>query len=124
MTGMQYVLNPDDLDWAEVDSAGHASTDFMFTPTVIDKDYTGAYSSRLGLMRPGKGSGLHTDPYNHAFYFLEGTGEVQVGERKWSLQRGTVLKIPAGEVHDIRNTGSADLVFLVIYDPPHEAARS
>lgn len=124
MTGIQYVLNPDDLDWAEVDSTGHASTDFMFTPTVIDKDYTGAYSSRLGLMRPGKGSGLHTNPYNHAFYFLRGTGEVQIGEENWSLQPGTVLKIPAGEVHDIRNSGSADLVFLVIYDPPHWSARS
>jgi mannose-6-phosphate isomerase-like protein (cupin superfamily) len=124
MTGIQYVLNPEDLDWAEVDSAGHPSTDFMFTPTVIGKDYTGAYSSRLGLMRPGKNSGLHTDPYNHAFYFLAGTGEVQIDERKWSLQPGTVLKIRTGEVHDIRNTGSADLVFLVIYDPPHESARS
>lgn len=124
MAGLQYVVAPDDLDWAEVDSAGRPNTDFMFTPSVIGTEYTDAYSSRLGLMRPGKGSGLHTDPYNHAFYFLEGTGEVQVGERKWSLQRGTVLKIPAGEVHDIRNTGSADLVFLVIYDSPHEAARS
>jgi mannose-6-phosphate isomerase-like protein (cupin superfamily) len=124
MAAMQYVLNPDDLDWAEVDSAGHASADFMFTPTVIDKDYTGAYSSRLGLMRPGKGSGLHTDPYNHAFYFLQGTGEVQIGDESWSLQRGTVLKIPAGKEHDISNTGSDDLVFLVIYDPPHWSARA
>lgn len=124
MAGMQYVLNPDDLDWAEVDSAGRASTDFMFTPTVIDKDYTGAYSSRLGLMRPGKGSGLHTDPYNHAFYFLQGIGEVQIGDEAWSLQRGTVLKIPAGKEHEISNTGSDDLVFLVIYDPPHWSARA
>jgi len=124
MAAIQYVLKPDDLDWAEVDSAGHPSTDFMFTPTVIDKDYTGAYSSRLGLMRPGKASGLHTDPYNHAFYFLQGTGEVQIGHENWSLQRGTVLKIPAGKEHDISNTGSDDLVFLVIYDPPHWSARA
>jgi quercetin dioxygenase-like cupin family protein len=124
MAGIQYVLNPDDLDWAEVDSAGHASTDFMFTPTVIDKDYTGAYSSRLGLMRPGKRSGLHTDPYNHAFYFVQGAGHVQIGEENWSLQPGTVLKIPAGKEHGISNTGSDDLVFLVIYDPPHRSARS
>jgi quercetin dioxygenase-like cupin family protein len=120
---MQYVLNPDDLDWAEVDSAGHPSTDFMFTPTVIDKDYTGSYSSRLGLMRPSTGSGMHTDPYNHAFYFLRGTGEVQIGEAKWSLQPGTILKIPAGKEHELSNTGSDDLVFLVIYDPPHWSAR-
>jgi quercetin dioxygenase-like cupin family protein len=124
MTGIQYVLTPDDLDWAEVDSAGRPNTDFMFTPSVIGTEYTGAYSSRLGLMRPGKGSGLHTDPYNHAFYFLEGTGEARVGEQAWGLQPGTILKIPAGEVHEISNTGSGDLVFLVIYDPPHASAPS
>ena len=124
MTGLQYVLTPDDLDWAEVDSAGHPNTDFMFTPSVIDKDYTDAYSSRLGLMRPGKGSGVHTDPYNHAFYFLQGTGELQIGEERWSLQPGTIVKIPAGKVHGFSNTGSDDLVFLVIYDPPYWSARS
>jgi quercetin dioxygenase-like cupin family protein len=124
MTGIRYVLEPDDLDWAEVDPAGRPNTDYKFTPSVIDKDYTDAYSSRLGMMRPGKASGLHTDPYNHAFYFLEGAGEVQVGAEKWSLQPGTVLKIPAGKEHEISNTGPDDLVFLVIYDPPHWSVRS
>jgi quercetin dioxygenase-like cupin family protein len=124
MTGIQYVLAPNDLDWAEVDPAGRPNADFKFTPSVIDKDYTEAYSSRLGLMRPGKASGVHTDPYNHAFYFLQGAGEVQVETEKWSLQPGTVLKIPAGKVHEISNTGSDDLVFLVIYDPPPWSVRS
>jgi len=115
---MQYVVTPDDLDWAEVDPAGNPSTGFMFTPSVIDKDYTDSYSSRLGLMRPGNDSGLHTDPYNHAFYFLQGTGEVQIGEETWSLKPGTIVKIPTGKVHGFSNTGSDDLVFLVIYDSP------
>jgi len=118
---MQYVFTSDDLDWTEVEFAGHPNASFFFTPSVIDKDYTDAYSSQLGRIGPGKGSALHTDPYNHAFYFVQGTGEVQIGNEKWRLRPGTIVRIPTGTVHGLSNTGSDDLVFLVIYDPPHVA---
>lgn len=120
---MEYVLTSDDLDWTEIDREGSTITGFLFTPSVIDKDYTGAYSSQLGRIRPGNGSALHQDPYNHAFYFLQGRGEVQIGKEKWDLRPGTIVKIPAGKAHGLSNTGSDDLVFLVIYDPPYLAGR-
>ena len=31
------------------------------------------------------------------------------------------VKVPANEEHSLTNTGDEDLVFLVIYDPPHVA---
>jgi mannose-6-phosphate isomerase-like protein (cupin superfamily) len=32
-----------------------------------------------------------------------------------------VVKIPANMLHSLTSTGAVDLVFLVIYDPPHFA---
>jgi len=33
----------------------------------------------------------------------------------------TFVKVPAHEEHSVANTGTDDLIFLVIYDPPHVA---
>jgi mannose-6-phosphate isomerase-like protein (cupin superfamily) len=118
---MEYVLTPDDLDWTEIDKPGFPNTGFLFTPSVIDKDFTEVYSAQLGRIRPGKGSTPHRDPYNHAFYFMRGSGKVRIGRKEWDLRPGTIVKIPAGKAHGFTNTGPDDLVFLVIYDPPYLA---
>jgi quercetin dioxygenase-like cupin family protein len=52
---------------------------------VIDKDFTDVYSAQLGRIRTGMGSAPHHDPYNHAFYFVRGTGKVRVGNDEWDL---------------------------------------
>jgi hypothetical protein len=76
---------------------------------------------------------VHTDPDNHAFYFLQGTGELQIGEERWSLQPGTIVKIPAGKVHGFskhrvgrprfpRHLRSAELVGAELKRPPASAA--
>jgi oxalate decarboxylase/phosphoglucose isomerase-like protein (cupin superfamily) len=44
---------------------------------------------------------------------------VQIGEQTWHVEPGTLVKVPAYERHSVTNTGTEDLIFLVIYDPPH-----
>jgi oxalate decarboxylase/phosphoglucose isomerase-like protein (cupin superfamily) len=34
------------------------------------------------------------------------------------VEPGTFVKVPAHEQHSVTNTGTEDLIFLVIYDPP------
>ena len=44
---------------------------------------------------------------------------MQIGEQTWHIKPGTLVKVPAHERHSVTNTGTEDLIFLVIYDPPH-----
>jgi quercetin dioxygenase-like cupin family protein len=118
---MSYVLAPDDIVWKTIDNPKVPGVGFAFSESVIAEDYTPLYSAQFGLIGPGGSSALHRDPYNHAFYFIKGTGTVQIGKEKWDLRPGTIVKIPEGKAHAIVNTGPDDLVFLVIYDPPYVA---
>jgi oxalate decarboxylase/phosphoglucose isomerase-like protein (cupin superfamily) len=43
---------------------------------------------------------------------------VQIGEQTWHIKPGTFVKVPAYKQHRVTNTGTEDLIFLVIYDPP------
>ena len=44
---------------------------------------------------------------------------MQIGEQIWHTKSGTFVKVPARMQHSVTNTGTEDLIFLVIYDPPH-----
>jgi mannose-6-phosphate isomerase-like protein (cupin superfamily) len=46
---------------------------------------------------------------------------MRIGDRSWHTKPGSFVKVPANEEHSLTNTGDEDLVFLVIYDPPHVA---
>ena len=41
---------------------------------------------------------------------------MKIAEQKWHVKPGTFVKVPA--TARLTNTGTADLIFLVIYDPP------
>jgi mannose-6-phosphate isomerase-like protein (cupin superfamily) len=116
---VDYVLAPEDITWKVLDGPTSPGVGFGFTPSVIDADYTESYSAQLGKISPGGLSKPHVDHYNHAFYFISGTGTVTIGKQSWPLKPGTIVKIPSGPTHAFANTGSEDLTFLVIYDPPH-----
>ncbi|MBI5614258.1 cupin domain-containing protein [Candidatus Gottesmanbacteria bacterium] len=64
-----------------------------------------------------KGSQLephaHTD--GEEFYlFLEGSGEMLVGEEWMSVGKGDFVTVPKNAVHSIKNTLDENLVFLTI----------
>jgi mannose-6-phosphate isomerase-like protein (cupin superfamily) len=118
---MDHVRSLRNLAWKNHASAACPGTGFGFTPTVVGSEYTDAYSAQFGRIGPGGSSRPHTDHYNHAFYFISGTGAVTIDTASWPLEPGSVVKIPAGSRHGFQNTGDEDLVFLVIYDPPYEA---
>ncbi|MEU7763976.1 cupin domain-containing protein [Nocardia sp. NPDC049190] len=57
--------------------------------------------------------------HNHAFYVAAGAGTVQIEQNTFDMKSGTVIKVPEGKQHSVTNTGTEDLVFLTIYDPPN-----
>jgi L-ectoine synthase len=71
-------------------------------------------------LEPGDHSVPHIEPHSHAFYFLEGTGEVTIDQETSRVGPGTVCLIKAGMRHSLRNDGAGDMVLLTIYDPPRQ----
>jgi quercetin dioxygenase-like cupin family protein len=118
---MDYVLAPKDISWHRLEKPGFPGVGFHFSESVIDEDYTSVYSVQLSKIGPGGRSKLHRDPYNHAFYIIAGTGTVRIGKETYPLEPGSIVKIPEGVPHGFDNTGTEDLEFVVIYDPPYVA---
>ena len=114
---MPNVFAPDDIVWHKTD----LGQDFWISDEVVDTDYSTLFNAQLTKFGPGGGSPLHQHTYNHAFYFLSGTSRVQMGDQMWDAKPGTFVKVPAYMEHSVTNTGTEDLIFLVIYDPPHVA---
>lgn len=115
---MQYVTGPREIEWRTLEKPGFPANGFQFTDNLIDEDYTSAYSVQMSKIATGGRSKLHRETFNHAFYIVSGTGRVRIEKQTWDMEPGTVVKVPKGLPHSIENTGSDDLVFLVIYDPP------
>jgi quercetin dioxygenase-like cupin family protein len=110
------VSHPESREW--LSSSRDGTSGFRFQLNLIGKEYTDAYSVDLVQIDQGGGSEAHIDAYNHAFYFIEGTGEVCIANERIPATPGVVIKIPGGVVHSVGNIGAAPLRFLTIYDPP------
>ena len=65
---------------------------------------------------PGVQAGRHTHPGEELGYVVEGTLELLIeGQPPKTLKAGDVFFVPAGVVHDGRNTGSGKAVVLATY---------
>ena len=65
---------------------------------------------------PGAAAGRHTHPGEEISYVEEGTGELLIdGKPARALKAGDGLVVPAGAVHDARNTGTQPLKVVAIY---------
>ena len=51
-------------------------------------------------------------------YVIEGEAVVRIDGREHRAGAGTLVTIPAGHDHDVRNPGSTPLFFLTVYAPP------
>ena len=55
----------------------------------------------------------HSHPtMDEIFYFTEGNGEIEIGGEKEKIVSGDRIIVPAGHVHQIRNTGKVELKFI------------
>jgi len=65
---------------------------------------------------PGVLAGRHTHPGDEISYVESGEGEVLIdGEAPLKIKAGDAFVIPAGKVHDARNTGSTPLKLIGVY---------
>jgi quercetin dioxygenase-like cupin family protein len=112
------VTSVDDQEWKAFQIENSKGFEFKFK--IIGEEYTKAYSVDLVRIAPGGYSPVHLDRDNHAFYIIEGKGDIIIKDQKWEVGPGSVVKIPVGVLHSVRNTGSGPMLFLTIYDPPRQ----
>ena len=118
---MEHVNNVHDRRWIDDDTPG--ARGYVYIDIVADDpDYTSAYSRELVRLGPSDESLTHVEPYNHLLFFVEGSGEVTIGDTTWPLSPGSYVKVKAGEHHSLRNLGETEMQLLTVYDPPRERA--
>ncbi len=88
--------------------------------TPVLKADVAAPGSEAVVMRvelaPGVTAGRHTHPGDEISYVLEGEGELLIdGEAPRIVKAGEAFVIPAGKVHDARNSGAATMRLVGVY---------
>jgi quercetin dioxygenase-like cupin family protein len=75
-------------------------------------------------LKPGESLKPHRTPVDVAFYILEGTPTVHIGEEAVTCERDTLIESPADIVHHLSNFSAGDARILVIKAPrPEKATR-
>lgn len=65
---------------------------------------------------PGSTAGRHTHPGDEISYILEGEAELLIdGEPPRTVRAGEAIMIPAGKVHDARNSSTSVMRLVGIY---------
>jgi quercetin dioxygenase-like cupin family protein len=80
------------------------------------------FAMRLFEMEPGGCSPLHSHPWEHEVFILEGEGVVVGAEGEKRLKAGYVVFVPPGERHQFRNDGDKTLKFLCLV-PHHMGSK-
>jgi len=81
--------------------------------------YTGKHSQLvLMALGPGEEIGLEThEGHDQFFRFESGTGVVVIDDNEYVVEDGFGVIVPAGAVHNVKNTGSETLKLYTIYSP-------
>ena len=70
------------------------------------------------ILAPGKEIEAHVDPYEEIYFVLEGMGLMMVGDESREVGPMDATYLPARVPHALRNTGTQDLIILVVAAPP------
>ena len=70
-------------------------------------------------LRPGEdiGEEVH-DTTDQLFIIARGCGEVLIGEETMEFDVDDIILVPAGNLHNVTNTGAGELKLLTVYAPP------
>jgi len=100
-------------------SAAFAQTSGLKRTLVLKSDVSvpnhEAVVARVDV-EPGILAGRHTHPGDEISYVLEGEGELLIdGEPARAIKAGDAFVIPAGKIHDAKNTGTGPFKLVGVY---------
>jgi quercetin dioxygenase-like cupin family protein len=92
-----------------------------FTLVEVSKDTDGQYSFFDTFIPTGAGNTLHIHPIeNESFYILEGELAFQRGDEVITATPGTLVHVPKGVPHYLRNLGTEPARLLISFSPAGE----
>lgn len=91
-------------------------------PTAHNVDARNLYDSKDAMvtvitLKQGQSLKRHITPVDVAFYVLEGTGLVEIGEEKQEVTKDTLIESPKDILHCWYNESEMDLRFMIIKAP-------
>ncbi len=70
------------------------------------------FAMRHFTVEPGGHTPFHAHDWEHEVYILEGEGEIVGKQGSIPFREGCAVFVPAGELHQFRNTGDRPMRFL------------
>lgn len=79
----------------------------------------------LNCLAPGQRhqAHIHADQ-DKLYYVVQGHGEAGVGDETSAVSAGDLVLAPAGVIHSLKNSGSDDLIVMVVFSPPPKPSKS
>lgn len=85
--------------------------------------FTGVHSQLVVMMlRPSEEIGEEVHEADQFIYVVKGQGEAITAGIAAPFEKGEALCIPAGSLHNVRNTGDEPMKLFTVYSPPQHAA--
>ena len=103
----------DEVDWREF---GGIAKD-VFVKDISTRAFSEQFNASLFMVKPNGELPKHQHSHAHVIYFLGGEGKLWVGTKTQRVKPGLVALIPSGEGHGYKNTGTTNMMLLVINTP-------
>ena len=85
--------------------------------------FTGVHSQLVVMaLRPGEEIGEEVHEVDQFIYAVKGEGEAVLGGTSTPFAKGEALCVPAGSVHNVKNSGDEPMKLFTVYSPPQHAA--
>ena len=76
------------------------------------------YSIAIARVGPGQQTYKHKLAQTEVYYILSGKGLMHMNKEVQNVLPGDVVLIPSGSIQWLENTGSTELQFIAIVNPP------
>lgn len=111
------IVEESDCEWQTWEQEQIATRGVVYWKTLISSDNTASHALTMGLAKipPGETLRRHRHVQPEVYYVLEGTGVVEIGNKKQAVGAGTAIFIPGNAIHCFTNTGTSILKFIYAF---------
>lgn len=81
------------------------------------EDGAPVFSFRVFTIEPGGHTPLHSHPFEHMNYVIEGNGAIVTENREITVEKGNFALILPGETHQYRNTSASEPLVIICAVP-------
>ena len=78
------------------------------------------FAMRHFQISPGGHTPLHSHPWEHEVFILEGNGAVVRKDQDVRISEGSFVFVPAGETHQFRNDGNVGMSLICLIPNPKD----